>query len=135
MEEEKIKRLLRVLLFILFLWDLLLGTATIIGASYIQKFLRLAIEKEPIFTRGVGLFWLFASYIYYLGYKDPIKNVIAVKLTIVFRILAGLFDLVESLFLLPKPFYFLHYILFVFVICNFLIAGITIYFLKKLKIK
>jgi len=133
-EKEKARKHLRLLLGFLVLWDLILGTWAIFFAGNFQEFAGFTQREEPLFVRGVGLYWLFAAYIQYLGFKNPEKNLLAVQLSIVFRLSAALVDIVEAGILL-RPMYFFNYLLFFFVFMNCLIAYFTASFLKKMNLK
>ena len=57
---------------------------------------------EPVFIRGVGILWLWASYIQFVAWKDPVKNTMAALFAFIFRILGALLELVEIFYLLPR---------------------------------
>lgn len=126
---------LRFLLGVLVLWDLGLGLYAVLFAGHFQDLIRFDCRPEPLFIRGVGLYWLFAAYLQFLGFRDPIKFVTAVQLSIVFRLSAAAIDSAEAIFLLPRPFYFFHYLLLFFVAMNCLIALLTARMLRRMGLR
>jgi len=129
------RKRLRLLLLILVLWDLAIGVYAVIFAKHFQEFIRFTLQYEPLFIRGVGVYWLFAAYFQFLGFRNPEKFLVAVQLSIIFRLSAAIIDFIEVFFLLDKPFYFFHYLLIFFVVMNCLIAYVTVRFLKKMNLK
>ncbi len=135
MSEAKTERNLRVLLGMLVLWDLGLAIYAIGFAPQLHSFIRYPPQPEPLFTRGVGVYWLFAAYIQFLGFLNPRKFVVALQLAIIFRLSAAVIDTVEVAFLLPKPFYFFHHTLLFFVFMNLLIAILLSQLMKRLGLR
>lgn len=136
MEQDEIARKrLRVLLLLLVLWDLGIGMYAVFFAKTLQEFVLFTPQQEPLFIRGVGVYWLFAAYIQFLGFKDPEKYLLAVHLSIIFRLSAAVIDFAEAFFLMARPFYFFHYLLVFFVFMNCLIAYMTIHYLKQMGLK
>lgn len=134
-DENAARRYLRLLLGILVLWDIGIGLYAVLFAKHLQQLILFTPQNEPLFIRGVGVYWLFAGYIQFLGLIKPEKNILAVQLSIVFRLSAAMIDFIEAFFLLKQPFYFFHYLLIFFVFMNCLIAYLTAYFLRKMKLK
>ena len=128
------QRNLRFMLGLLVLWDLGIGIYAVGFADHMQRVLMFAERAEPLFMRGVGVYWLFASFFQFLGWRNPRKFLLAVQLSIVFRLSAAVIDTIEALFLLPKPFYFFHWTLLFFVLMNLLIAYLTIRWLRKMEL-
>lgn len=136
MEEKRVARKrLRLLLLMLVLWDLGIGVYAVFWAKHLQQLILFTPQSEPLFIRGVGVYWLFAAYLQFLGFRNPEKNLVAVQLSIIFRLSASVIDFFEAFFLLKRPFYFFHYLLIFFVFMNFLIAYLTANFLRKMKLK
>ena len=134
-EKENARRRLRVLLAVLALWDLGIGVYAVFLAKHLQQVILFAPQSEPLFIRGVGVYWLFAAYFQFLGFRNPEKNLVAVQLSIIFRLSAAVVDFAEVFFLLERPFYFFHYLLMFFVVMNCLIACLTARLLKKMNLK
>ena len=126
--KEKARKYLRLLLAIMVLWD-------IFFAKHFQQVILFTPQNEPLFIRGVGIYWIFAAYIQFLGFKNPERNILAVQLSIVFRLSAAVIDFIEAFFLLEQPFYFFHYLLIFFVFMNCLIAYLTARCLGKMQLK
>lgn len=134
-EKETARKYLRILLGLLVFWDLGLGVYTVFFAKHFQQFIMFTPQSEPMFIRGVGVYWLFAAYIQFLGCIKPEKNLLAVQLSIIFRLSAAVIDFFEVFFLLARPFYFLHYLLIFFILMNCLIAYLTARFLRNMNLK
>lgn len=128
------QRNLRFMLALLVLWDLGIGIYAVGFADHMQHVLMFAERAEPLFMRGVGVYWLFASFFQFLGWRNPRKFLLAIQLSIVFRLSAAVIDTIEALFLLPKPFYFFHWTLLFFVLMNLLIAYLTVRWLRKMEL-
>jgi hypothetical protein len=136
MEEYKIiRKRLRLLLLILVFWDLGIGVYAVFFAKHFQQLIMFAPQSEPLFIRGVGVYWLFAAYFQFLGFRNPEKFLVAIQLSIIFRLSAAIIDFIEVFFLLDGPFYFFHYLLIFFVVMNCLIAYVTVRFLKKMNLR
>lgn len=136
MEEKEVARKhLRLLLAMLVLWDLGIGVYAVFLAKHFQDFILFTPRSEPLFIRGVGIYWLFAAYLQFLGFKNPEKNLVAVQLSIIFRLSAAVIDFTEAFFLLERPFYFFHYLLMFFVFMNCLIAYLTAHYLRRMNLK
>jgi hypothetical protein len=125
MDSLKAERFLRLLLAVLVVWDVGIGLFTMVFPHQVHALIRFPAEPEPLFTRGVGLYWLFAAYIQFLGLLNPRKFVVAVQLEIMFRLSAAAIDVAEVALLLPRPIYFLHYTLLFFAFMDLLI-GFTV---------
>jgi hypothetical protein len=134
-EYNMVRKRLRILMALMVIWDLVIGVYAVFWGKHMQSLLGLDSGIEPMFLRGVGVYWLFASYMQFLGCRNPEKFLVAIQLSIIFRLSAALFDSIEVLFLLPKPFTWVHYLLGAFVVCNIIIACITIHFLKRMNLK
>ncbi|NIP22559.1 MAG: hypothetical protein GWN67_19970 [Phycisphaerae bacterium] len=135
-EKKRVARkYLRLLLGALVLWDLGIGIYAVFLAKHFQEFILFTPRVEPLFIRGVGMYWLFAAYLQFLGFRNPEKNVVAVQLSIIFRLSAAVIDFIEAFFLLERPFYFFHYLLMLFVLMNCLIAYLTARCLRKMDLK
>ena len=135
LEPSVATRRLRYLLGALVLWDLGLGLYAVAFAGHFQDLIRFDCRPEPLFIRGVGVYWLFAAYFQLLGLRNPAKFVAAVQLSIVFRLSAAAIDGAEAIFLLPRPFYFFHYLLLFFVAMNCLIAFLTARLLRGMGLR
>ena len=136
MEENEIARKhLRMLLLMLVFWDLGIGVYAVLFAKHFQQVILFTPQSEPLFVRGVGVYWLFAAYFQFLGFKNPEKNLVAVQLSIVFRLSAAVIDFIEVFFLLDRPFYYFHYLLIFFVFMNCLIVYLTAHYLRKMELK
>lgn len=131
MEETALRRF-RILFILLIIWDLAIGVYALFFAGSVQQLVKFVPQSEPLFVRGVGEYWIFASYFQYLGYKDPQKNMVAIHLSVVYRLMAGVVDFVVAFFLLPTPIYFFHYVLVFFGIMDCLIAYLTVHYTKKM---
>ena len=134
-KKKTARKYLRLLLGALVLWDLGIGVYAVIWAKHFQELVLFAPRAEPLFIRGVGVYWLFAAYLQFLGFRNPEKNVVAVQLSIIFRLSAAVIDFIEAFFLLERPFYFFHYLLMFFVLMNCLIAWLTARCLKRMDLK
>lgn len=129
------RKRLRLMLLLLTLWDTIIGVYAVFFAHHLQQVVNFVPQPEPLFIRGVGVYWLFAAYFQFLGYRNPEKNLLAVQLSIVFRLSAAAIDFCEVVFLLGTPVYHFHYLLAFFVVMNCIIAYLTIGFLKKMNLK
>lgn len=96
------------------MWDPGIGVYVVFLAKHFQEFIFFAPRVEPLFIRGVGMYWLFAAYLQFPGLRNPKKNVVAVQLSIIFRLSVAVIDFIEAFFLLERPFYFFHYLLMFF---------------------
>lgn len=134
-EKEVARKRLRLLLAMLVLWDLGIGVYAVFCAKHFQQLILFTPQSEPLFIRGVGVYWLFAAYLQFLGFKNPEKNLLAIQLSIIFRLSAAVIDFIEVFFLLEHPFYFFHYLLIFFVFMNCLIVYLTVHYLRKMNLK
>ena len=134
-EYQIIRKRLQLLLLVLVFWDLGIGIYAVFFANHFQELILFTPRSEPLFIRGVGVYWLFAAYFQFLGFRNPEKYLVAIQLSIIFRLSAAFFDFTEVFFLLDSPFYFFHYLLIFFVVMNCLIAYLTVRLLKKMKLK
>jgi hypothetical protein len=129
------RKRLRLLLGLLVLWDLGIGIYAVFFAEHFQHLISFEPRSEPLFIRGVGVYWLFAAYLQFLGFRNPEKFLVAVQLSVIFRLSAAVIDSVETFFLLGQPFYFFNYLLMFFVVMNCLIAYTTTRLLGKMNLK
>ena len=134
LESEKAEKLLKLLLYGLVLWDFGLAVYAVGFAHHFQEWVRFVPQEEPLFVRGVGMYWLFAAWFQFLGARNPRKFVVAVQLATVFRISAACIDTAEVI-LIPKPWYFFHSMLVFFVVSNIVIAVMQAVLLKKMGLK
>ena len=135
MEEKDIARKrLRIILLLLALWDLGIGVYAVVFAGHFQQVVNFIPRPEPLFIRGVGMYWLFAAYVQFLGFKNPEKYLVAIQLSIIFRLSAAIIDLCVVSFLLGRPFYYFHYLLIFFVFMNCIIAYITARYLRRMNL-
>lgn len=132
MNAAKAERWLRILLGLLVFWDVGLAIYAIGFPHHFENIIHFVPRPEPLFIRGVGVYWLFAGWMQLLGWRNPRQYLTAVQLTIIFRLSAAVIDSCEVIFLLPSPMYFLHYLFIFFIIINIIIAGATITFLRKM---
>lgn len=128
------RKQLRLLMVLLALWDLGIGIYAVGFPKHLQQVVCFAPRAEPLFIRGVGVYWLFAAYMQFLGFRDPTKYLVAVQLAVIFRLSAAVIDSVEIL-LLPRPFYLFHYLLMFFVLMNCLIAWLTAGLLRRMSLR
>lgn len=134
MTAEKAERLLKLLLGTLIFWDLGLGLYAVVFAKHFESWVQFAPQYEPLFIRGVGMYWLFAAWFQFLGSRNPRKFVVAVQLATWFRASAICIDSAE-LYLLQRPWYFFHSLLAFFVVMNLLIAVSQATLLKRMGLK
>lgn len=113
---------LRRLLFVLVLWDFGLAVYAIGFPHHVLELGRFEPQTEPMWTRGVGLYWAFAGWIQLLAWRSPRRYLLAVQLAILFRWSAAVIDLIEIVWLLPRPMFYFHYLLGFFVVANLAIA-------------
>lgn len=125
---------LRLMLLLLAIWDLGIGVYAVVFAGHLQHVVNPVPCAELLFIRGVGMYWLFAAYFQFLGFINPEKYLVAIQLSIIFRLSAAIIDLCEVSFLLGRPFYYLHYLLILFVIMNCIIAYITARYLRRMNL-
>ena len=131
---EKAEKLLKLLLGTLIFWDLGLGIYGVVFAKHFEAFVQFTPQYEPLFIRGVGMYWLFAAWFQFLGSRNPRKFLVAVQLSIWFRISAIFIDSAE-LYLLQRPWYLFHSMLAFFILMNLLIAVSEATLLKKMGLK
>ncbi len=129
--KAKAEKLLKLLLGTLVFWDLGLGIYAVVFAKHFEAFVQFAPQYEPLFIRGVGMYWLFAAWFQFLGSRNPRKYLVAVQLAIWFRTSAIFIDSAE-LYLLQRPWYLFHSMLAFFVLMNFLIAVSAATLLKRM---
>ena len=134
-DNEAIRKRLRLLLLMLVFWDMGIGVYAVFFAKHFQQFILFTPQSEPLFIRGVGVYWLFAAYFQFLGFRNPEKYLVAVQLSIIFRLSAAIIDFIEVFFLLGRSFYFFHYLLIFFIFMNCIIVYLTVRFLKKMNQK
>jgi hypothetical protein len=109
-----------------------LDSDTVTGAMY------RAGNIEPIFMRGVGILWLIAAYVQYVGWRDPVGRPHVVASALVFRFCGGTFEAIEGLFLLPRAGFsdpVLYWFLLVFVIGDYLLIAAMTYMLRRAGVK
>jgi hypothetical protein len=131
---DRAEKILRGLLFLLVFWDFGLGAFAVLFAHDFEALARFTSSPDPLWARGTGMYWLFAGWFQLLGWRNPRKYLVAVQLSILFRLSAACIDTVEALVLIPKPFYFFHYTLLFFVVMNVIIAGTLITCLKRMNL-
>ena len=93
---------------------------------------------EPIFMRGVGILWLIAAYVQYVGWRDPVGRAHVVVSALVFRFCGGTFEMIEGLFLLPRAGFsdpVIYWVLLVFVVGDYLLIGSMVYMLRRAGVK
>jgi hypothetical protein len=129
---ERAEKALRLLLFALVLWDFGLAIFAIGFPHTVLELGRFEPQTEPMWTRGVGLYWGFAGWMQLLGWRSPRRYLSAVQLSIVFRASAAVIDLAEVLWLLPRPMFYFHYLLLFFVVANLVIAYVIARCLKNM---
>ena len=129
---QQAERWLRRLLLLLVLWDFGLAVGTIGFPDFVLRFGRFEPQTEPLWTRGVGMYWGFAGWMQLLAWRSPRRYLAAVQLAVVFRLSASVIDLIEVLWLLPHPYFYFHYLLLFFVVANLAIAGTIIGCLKAM---
>jgi hypothetical protein len=129
---ERAERVLRWVLFLLVFWDVGLAIYAIGFPDHLQETGRFEPQTEPLWTRGVGVYWGFAGWMQLLGAANPRRYLVAVQLTIVFRSSAAVIDTFEALVLLPRPMFWFHGLLLFFVVMNVLIAGTTVALLRRM---
>lgn len=123
---------LRICLFVLVLWDVGLAIYAIGFPHHLQSTGGFEPQTEPLWTRGVGVYWGFAGWMQLLGWRDPRRYLVAIQLAIVFRLSAAVIDTVEVVALLPGPWFWFHYLLLFFVVMNLVIAWTLVYLLRRL---
>jgi hypothetical protein len=109
-----------------------LDSDTVTGAMYRSG------NIEPIFMRGVGILWLIAAYVQYLGWRDPAGRPHVVTSALVFRFCGGTFEAIEGLFLLPRTGFsdpVLYWFLLVFVIGDYVLIASMVYMLRRAGVK
>ena len=105
---DSARKKLRILLALLFLSELPVAVYLLFFPYHFQSIFKLPSGPEPFFVREVGNFLIFAAYFQYIAFRNPEKNLQAVQLTIVLRLLAGMLELWEITMLLSTHdmFYF-----------------------------
>jgi hypothetical protein len=131
---EKAEKLLKLLMGTLIFWDFGLGVYAVFFAKNFETWIRFTPQYEPLFIRGVGMYWLFAAWFQFLGSRNPRKYLVAVQLAIFFRTSAIFIDSAE-IYLLQRPWYFFHSMLAFFILMNFLIAVSEATLLKRMGLK
>ncbi len=126
------ERRLKIILFLLVLWDLGLAIYAIGFPHHLQATARFEPQTEPLWTRGVGVYWGFAAWMQLLGWRDPRRFLVAIQLAIVFRLSAAVIDTIEVTVLLPGPWFWFHFLLLFFVAMNLVIAGTLAHLLRRL---
>lgn len=109
-----------------------LNSGSISGAPY------RAGNIEPLFLRGVGILWLLAGYCQYIAWRDPVRRLQAVNISIVFRFCGGTFELIVILFLLPAAGFndhLIYWVLGAFVAGDYIMIGIMAFLLHKAQLK
>ena len=126
------ERRLKIILFLLMLWDFGLAIYAIGFPHHLQAVGRFEPQSEPLWTRGVGVYWGFAGWMQLLGWRDPRRYLAAIQLAIMFRLSAAVIDTVEVTALLPGPWFWFHFLLVFFVVMNLIIAGTLAHLLRRL---
>lgn len=132
---DRAEKWLRWLLLLLVLWDFGLAIYAIGFPHHVLELGRFEPQTEPMWTRGVGLYWGFAGWIQLLAWRSPRRYLVAVQLAIVFRLSAAVIDLIEIVWLLPRPVFYFHYLLAFFVVANLVIAFAEARLLKAMNLK
>ena len=96
-------KFMRLLFFVAFVVDVLLGLICVFFAGWVQRTLQLPLEQEPVFLRMLGLFPTFVGYLYYLIFRDMKKYHALIQVTVVERFMYPVILSAELLFLLPNP--------------------------------
>ncbi len=140
---------LRAVLLFLVVFDLILAVAALLFPRWMLAIGKLNSDAvrgamyrsgrvEPIFVRGVGVLWLLAAYVQYLAWKEPVRNLVAVTIAIVFRVAGATFELIEVLFLLPAVQFgdsLIFVALGIFAAGDYLMVGIIVLLLRRLRLE
>ncbi len=130
----KARRLLRIFLAVLFISEAPVALYLLCFPYHFQRLLSLPTLGEPFFVREVGNFLVFATLMQYIAFRNPERNLLAVQLTILLRILAGALEFVEIVFILP-PRGLLYFSLVFFCLTNFLLAYLIAWCLTKMRLR
>lgn len=131
---NRARKRLRIILSLLFLSELPVSLYLLFFPYHFQNIFNFPAGSEPFFIREVGNFLIFATYMQYIAYRNPEKNLLAVQLTIILRLLAGMLEFVEINFILTSYNMFSFALLF-FCVTNFLFAFLIIRYLKQINLK
>lgn len=138
-------RALRGVFFFLIFYDLAIAIPGLFFPEAMIDFARLNADDvagamyrpghiEPIFLRGLGVLWVLASYVQYLAWRDPERNLVAVNVAIVFRGLGAGLQVIEALLLLPLAGFghpTLYVVLVLFFTGDFILLGTLVALLRK----
>ena len=128
------RRKLRIVLAMLFLSELPVAMYLLFFPYHFQRVFNLPSGPEPFFVREVGNFLIFAAYFQYIAFRNPEKNLQAVQLTIILRLLAGTLELWEITMLL-SAYYMVYFSLLFYCVTNFLFAFLIGRYLKQMNLK
>lgn len=131
---NKARKRLRIALAILFIQEFPFAIYLLFFPYHFQEIINFSEVPIPFFIREVGNFLVFTSYFQIIAFLNPEKNLVAVQLTIVFRVIAGMLELWHVLFIL-KSYNLFYYSLLFFFVTNFLFAYLIIHYLKKMSLK
>ena len=128
------RRRLRFILALLFLSELPVAVYLVFFPYHFQRIFNLAVTSEPFFIREVGNFLIFATYFQYVAFRNPEKNLQAVQFTVVLRVLAGMLEFAEVVFIL-ESFDLFYFALVFFCITNFAFAYLIVRYLRQMNLK
>jgi hypothetical protein len=121
---------LRWMLLALALWDAVLGSHALANPTAVGPYP--ALEKDQLYVRIVGLFWLFMAYVQLAGWRDPLRNLAAVQIAVSLRLPTGLLNLAELLVLYPGPFNVARLGILLFAAGDLAVWGLGAYALRRL---
>ena len=87
MEEAKAEKALKVTLYVLCFWDLVIGLAMIFAPAFVAEMFLDGTNDDLFFVRATGISQLLAFYIQVLSAQRGKKDATALRLSIVFRFL------------------------------------------------
>lgn len=105
--------LLRWMLLGLVVWDVAFGCYALAHPNAVGPLAENA-PSERVFVRIIGLFWLFMAYVQFVGWRDPLRNLLAVQLAVTLRLPTALLNVVEAAFLFPGPISSVHHHMLIF---------------------
>lgn len=95
-------QVLRWILLGLAIADVAFGIIAIVN-PYIAGPYASPLETDRFYVRIIGVFWIFMAYVALLGWRDPVRNLLAVQLTFTLRLPTGLLNLAELI--LEQPYW------------------------------